>query len=61
MATTSQKTKPTEINSTLAKSNFGQVARRVTIDKEHFIVTRDGYPTVAIIPASEYKELTKKS
>ena len=54
-----QKGKPTIISSTHLQRNFGNVMRRATINKEHFIIERDGFPMIAILPATEYEVLMK--
>ena len=48
---------PTTITSTHLQQNYGNIIRRATLDREHFIVTRDGFPTIAILSATEYQEL----
>ena len=48
---------PTTITSTHLQQNYGDIIRRATLDREHFIVTRDGFPTIAILSAAEYHEL----
>ena len=48
---------PTTITSTHFQQNYGSVLRRAALDREHFIVTRDGFPTIAIVSVTEYQEL----
>ena len=50
---------PTTISSTYLQQNYGSIIRRATIDREHFIVERDGFPTVAVISAADYEALKK--
>lgn len=50
------KAKPTTITATEMQKKSGEIIRRAHKDGEHFIVERDGYPVVAIVPVGEYQK-----
>ena len=49
------KAKPTIITATEMQKKSGEIIRRAHKEGEHFIVERDGYPVVAIIPIDDYR------
>lgn len=42
---------------TKARTNLGAVIRRVRINKDHFILEKDGIPVAAIVDVDEYEDL----
>lgn len=54
----SNRTKPVihHLPITKARVNLGQVARRVRVNKEYFILEKDGIPIVGIMGADELED-----
>ena len=50
---------PTTITSTDLQRKIGEIMQRVAKQAEHFIVERDGFPTLAIISVTEYEKLVQ--
>ena len=50
------KTKVTRIPITEARVNLGAVVKRVHLKGEYFIVEKDGFPIVGMLPAKELEE-----
>ena|SRR5436190_3172716 len=53
------KTKPATVHRlpiTKARVNLGQVARRVHLNKEYFILEKDGIPIIGIMGADELED-----
>lgn len=51
--------KPTIITATEMQAKSGQVIRRAFQHGEHFVVERDGYPVIAILPITDFYRLVK--
>jgi len=49
------------VAATWARTHFGQLMREVVRTKEHFIVERDGMPTVVILSVPEYERLQRQA
>ena len=45
---------------TKARINLGQVVRRVHVNKEHFILEKDGIPVAAIMDVEEFENFLKQ-
>jgi hypothetical protein len=43
------------LTATQMQQQSGQILKRAYKEKVHFVVERDGYPVVAIIPIDEYQ------
>ena len=41
---------------TKARINLGQVAKRVHVDKEYFMLEKDGFPVVGVMDADELED-----
>ena len=54
-----QKPKTTTITATEMHKQRGEIIRRCFVDKEHFIVEKDGMPLVVIIPIDDYPRPNK--
>lgn len=52
---------PTIITATELKLRSGEVIKRTCQDREHFIVERDGYAVIAIIPLPVYQHCVAES
>ncbi len=48
--------KVTRISATQAKTHFGELIRRVQLDKEYIIIERDGIPVLGILDADELED-----
>ncbi len=44
---------------TKARINLGQIVRRVHVNKEHFILEKDGIPVAAIMDVDEFENFLK--
>jgi len=49
---------PTLISATDLNRRSGEILKRVTIQGEHFLIERDGYPLAVILSLDEYKRFT---
>lgn len=49
----------TPISSTTLQRDFGGIIRRVHNNKERFLVERDGFPMIVILPVSDYESLSQ--
>lgn len=49
----------TSISSTALQRDFGGIIRRVHNNKERFLVERDGFPMIVILPVSDYESLSQ--
>ncbi len=47
----------TPISSTTLQRDFGGIIRRVHNNQERFLVERDGFPMMVILPVSDYEAL----
>lgn len=48
---------PVQLTATELQQKSGQIIKRCYVGREHFIITRDGFPMIAIIPIDEYHQL----